>query len=37
MVALQGTRLAEVQLAEALAAPKLLDPALYATAELFFG
>jgi phosphofructokinase-like protein len=37
MVALQGTRIVEVQLAEALAAPKLLDPELYATAELFFG
>jgi ATP-dependent phosphofructokinase / diphosphate-dependent phosphofructokinase len=37
MVALHGTRIAEVDLAQALAAPKLLDPELYATAELFFG
>ena len=37
MVALRGTQIAEVPLAEALAAPKLLDPQLYETAELFFG
>jgi ATP-dependent phosphofructokinase / diphosphate-dependent phosphofructokinase len=37
MVALHGTKIAEVDLAQALAAPKLLDPELYATAELFFG
>jgi 6-phosphofructokinase 1 len=37
MVALQGTAIVEVDLAHALAAPKLLDPELYATAELFFG
>jgi ATP-dependent phosphofructokinase / diphosphate-dependent phosphofructokinase len=37
MVALQGTQIVEVELAQALAAPKLLDPELYATAELFFG
>jgi phosphofructokinase-like protein len=37
MVALQGARIAEVDLAQALSAAKLLDPELYATAELFFG
>jgi ATP-dependent phosphofructokinase / diphosphate-dependent phosphofructokinase len=37
MVALRGVKIAEVDLALALAAPKLLDPELYATAELFFG
>ncbi len=37
MVALRGTEIVEVQLAQALAAPKLLDPELYETAELFFG
>ena len=37
MVALRGTAIVEVPLAEALAAPKLLDPALYETAALFFG
>jgi 6-phosphofructokinase len=37
MVALRGTAIVEVPLAQALAAPKLLDPELYATAELFFG
>ncbi|HXA53960.1 MAG TPA: 6-phosphofructokinase [Solirubrobacteraceae bacterium] len=37
MVALRGTEIVEVDLAQALAAPKLLDPELYATAELFFG
>ncbi len=37
MVALRGTEIVEVSLEDALQAPKLLDPALYATAELFFG
>jgi len=37
MVALRGTQIVLVDLAEALAEPKLLDPALYETAELFFG
>jgi len=37
MVALRANAIEEVPLAEALAEPKLLDPALYETAELFFG
>jgi ATP-dependent phosphofructokinase / diphosphate-dependent phosphofructokinase len=37
MVGLRGTEIVEVPLAEALREPKLLDPALYETAELFFG
>ena len=37
MVALSGTRIIEVPLEEALRQPKLLDPGLYETAELFFG
>jgi phosphofructokinase-like protein len=37
MVALRGTQILQVPLGEALAGPKLLDPELYATAELFFG
>ena len=37
MVALRGTEIVEVPLEEALREPKLLDPALYETAELFFG
>ena len=37
MVALRATDIHEVALADALAAPKLLDPALFETAELFFG
>jgi ATP-dependent phosphofructokinase / diphosphate-dependent phosphofructokinase len=37
MVALRGTDIVEVPLEEALREPKLLDPELYATAELFFG
>ena len=37
MVALRGTDIIEVPLEEALREPKLLDPALYATAEVFFG
>src|SRR5919199_1172015 len=37
MVALRGTEIARVALDDALAAPKLIDPALYETAEVFFG
>jgi ATP-dependent phosphofructokinase / diphosphate-dependent phosphofructokinase len=37
MVALRGTEIVEVPLAQALREPKLLDPALYETAQLFFG
>jgi ATP-dependent phosphofructokinase / diphosphate-dependent phosphofructokinase len=37
MVALHGTEIVRVPLSEALAEPKLLDPKLYATAEVFFG
>jgi 6-phosphofructokinase 1 len=37
MVALHGTEIACVELADALAAPKLLDDELYETAEVFFG
>ena len=37
MVALRGTEVVELPMAQALAEPKLLDPELYATAELFFG
>jgi phosphofructokinase-like protein len=37
MVALHGTEIEEVALEEALREPKLLDPALYETAQLFFG
>jgi ATP-dependent phosphofructokinase / diphosphate-dependent phosphofructokinase len=37
MVALRGTAIVEVALADALAEPKLLDAGLYETAELFFG
>jgi phosphofructokinase-like protein len=37
MVALRGTQIAEVTLEEALREPKLLDPGLFETAELFFG
>ena len=37
MVALRGTRVVELPMTEALAEPKLLDPELYETAELFFG
>src|ERR1700760_4575005 len=36
MVALRGTRIERVPLAEALAEPKLVDPELYDTAEVFF-
>jgi len=37
MVALQGSEIELVELERALAEPKLLDPALYETAEIFFG
>jgi 6-phosphofructokinase 1 len=37
MVALRGTEIEEVPLEAALREPKLLDPALYETAQLFFG
>jgi 6-phosphofructokinase 1 len=37
MVGLCGTEIVEVALEDALREPKLLDPALYETAELFFG
>ena len=37
MVALRGTDVLPVPLADALAEPKLLDPDLYETAEVFFG
>ncbi len=37
MVALRGTGIVELPLAEALAEPKLLEDELYETAELFFG
>jgi 6-phosphofructokinase len=37
MVGLRGTQIVEVELEQALREPKLLDPALYETAELFFG
>src|SRR5918997_1735451 len=37
MAALRGTRIELVPLDEALAEPKLLDPELYETAEVFFG
>jgi 6-phosphofructokinase 1 len=37
MVALRGPAIERVPLGEALAAPKLLDPELYETAEVFFG
>jgi 6-phosphofructokinase len=37
MVALRGTEIVRVPLDEALAEPKLLDPELYSTAEVFFG
>ena len=37
MVALSGTQIVEVALDDALREPKLLDPALYETAALFFG
>ena len=37
MVALRGTEIVEEPLEEALREPKLLDPKLYETAEVFFG
>ncbi len=37
MVALRATEIVEVPLQDALREPKLLDPELYETAELFFG
>ena len=37
MVALRGTDIVRVPLTEALAEPKLLDPQLFETAEVFFG
>ncbi len=37
MVGLRGSEIIEVALENALREPKLLDPALYETAELFFG
>jgi phosphofructokinase-like protein len=37
MVALRGTEIVRVPLTEALAEPKLLDPKLFETAEVFFG
>jgi 6-phosphofructokinase 1 len=37
MVALRGTEIVSVPLEEALAEPKLLDPRLFETAEIFFG
>jgi phosphofructokinase-like protein len=37
MTALRGTKIALVPLDEALAEPKLLDPELFETAEVFFG
>ncbi len=37
MVGVRGSAIAEASLEEALAAPRLLDPDLYRTAELFFG
>ncbi len=37
MVALRGTDIVAVPLADALAEPKLLDPGFYETAEVFFG
>jgi ATP-dependent phosphofructokinase / diphosphate-dependent phosphofructokinase len=37
MVGVRGTEIVQTPLADALREPKLLDPALYQTAELFFG
>jgi phosphofructokinase-like protein len=37
MVALRGADIVEVSLADALAKPKLLDPRLFETAQVFFG
>jgi hypothetical protein len=37
MVALRGTDIVLAGLEDAVSAPKLLDPALYEVAEVFFG
>jgi 6-phosphofructokinase 1 len=37
MVALQGTRIVRVPIADAVGTLKTLDPELYETAEVFFG
>jgi ATP-dependent phosphofructokinase / diphosphate-dependent phosphofructokinase len=37
MVGVRGSEIVEVPLEDALRAPKLVDPALYETAEVFFG
>jgi hypothetical protein len=37
MVALRGTEIVLAGLEDAVAEPKLLDPALYDVAEVFFG
>jgi hypothetical protein len=37
MVGLHATDMVRVSLEEALREPKLLDPSLYETAEVFFG
>jgi 6-phosphofructokinase 1 len=37
MVALRGTAIVRIPLEDALREPKLLDPALWETAEVFFG
>ena len=37
MVALRGTDIVRIDMREALREPKLLDPGLYETAEVFFG
>jgi ATP-dependent phosphofructokinase / diphosphate-dependent phosphofructokinase len=37
MIGLRGTAIVEVALEDALREPKLLDPTLYETAEIFFG
>ena len=37
IVGLGGTQIVETSLADALREPKLLDPGLYETAQLFFG
>jgi hypothetical protein len=37
MVALRGAEVVRIDLDEALREPKLLDPRLFETAEVFFG
>jgi hypothetical protein len=37
MIALRGTEIITIPLSDALAEPKLLDPELFRTAEVFFG